>query len=162
MFGIPPLFFFFFFFSNSVCYSKQLSEAHACKTGAVGLSVLHSMGHSGFLLPWTQCYLKHCQPGPLQRFIWVHLDLSRVGERLQLRHPGTGFESALVERGGGGGGNNYGIFLVVVQIRLTSRVAKRACCWGLSGFTLTVWLLLNSCRSASLSHAWTAPWPAST
>lgn len=46
--------------------------------------------------------------------------------------------------------------------QLTSRVTKRACCWGLSGFTLTVWLDLNSCRSASLLHAWIAPWPVST
>ena len=44
--------------------------------------------------------------------------------------------------------------------QLTSRVTKRACSWGLSGFTLTVWLALNSCRSASLLQAWIAPWPA--
>lgn len=59
------------------------------------------------LLPFTQCYLKHCQPDPLQRFIRIHLDLSRVGEHLQLRHPGTGFEGALVEREEG---NNDGSF----------------------------------------------------
>lgn len=39
------------------------------------------------------------------------------------------------------------------QSQLTSRVTKRACCWGLSGFTLIVWLDLNSCRSESLLHA---------
>lgn len=45
---------------------------------------------------------------------------------------------------------------------LTSRVAKRACCCGLSGLTLTVWLDLNSWSFASLSQAWPAPWPVST
>lgn len=51
----------------------------------------------------------------------------------------------------------------VIQLKtLTSRVAKRACCCGLSGLTLTVWLDLNSWRFASLSHAWTAPWPVIT
>lgn len=42
-------------------------------------------------------------------------------------------------------------FLLLVQ--LTSSVTKRACCWGLSGFTFTVWLDLNSCSSASLLQA---------
>lgn len=31
-----------------------------------------------------QCYLQHCQPGTLQRFIWIHLHLSCLGEHVQL------------------------------------------------------------------------------
>lgn len=58
---------------------------------------------------FTQCYLQHCQPDPLQRFVRIHLDLSRVGEHLQLRHPGAGFEGALGSEGEDEG-NNDGTF----------------------------------------------------
>lgn len=61
------------------------------------------------------------------------------------------------------GKEGRGPIIAVIEVKtLTSRVAKRACCCGLSGLTLTVWLDLNSWRFASLLHAWTAPWPVIT
>lgn len=50
------------------------------------------------LVFFTQCYLKHCQPGTLQGFIRIHLHLSCLGEHWQFRHSGTGCECTLVER----------------------------------------------------------------
>lgn len=121
--------------------------------------VLSWKGHD-VLCHWVcgfppQWHLQHGQPGALQRFIRIHLHLGCLGEHVQLRHSGTGCESPLRE---GRGGERPVIAFIHLKT-LTSRVAKRACCCGLSGLTLTVWLDLNSWSSESLLQAWTAPWP---
>lgn len=46
----------------------------------------------------VKCYLQHCKPGTLQRFVGIHLHISRLGEHLKLRQLGTGCESTLEER----------------------------------------------------------------